>query len=118
MSAAFELGFRRMYGLSVPTYESGSLRRFHHGRTDTIRSCSQESVAFCRVAVDEHVPTSEKTRLLRLAISAHSKYTEKVCASATPEAYFTFRCARECVVFSSMSIRKDTNSFRSVAVFL
>lgn len=87
----FELGFLRMYGQNVPTYESGSLRRFHHGRTDTIRSCSQESAVFCRVALDEQVPASERARLLRLAVSAHSKYTEEVCGCLKIRASAMFR---------------------------
>ncbi|VEL34827.1 unnamed protein product [Protopolystoma xenopodis] len=34
--------------LPPPIYESGSLRRFHLGRTDAIRSCSPETLNFTR----------------------------------------------------------------------
>lgn len=35
-----------------PTYESGSLRKFYLGRTDAIRSCSEETVRFTQTMQD------------------------------------------------------------------
>lgn len=32
----------------APTYETGSTRRFYRGRTETVRTCSPELVAWCR----------------------------------------------------------------------
>lgn len=32
--------------------ESGHTRLFYHGRTETIRSCTEESVAFCKIMTD------------------------------------------------------------------
>jgi hypothetical protein len=43
---AFQLAYKRMYGTTVATYESASTSGFLHGRTETIRPASFESVAF------------------------------------------------------------------------
>lgn len=38
----------RIYGQACATYESASLRMFHLGRTDTIRSASMDSLTFVK----------------------------------------------------------------------
>lgn len=45
----------RVYGQACATYESASLRMFHLGRTDTIRSASTESLAFVKAMDDSNV---------------------------------------------------------------
>ncbi len=40
--------------LLVPTYESGSLRNFRWGRTDTIRSATPEALRFARAFHSPH----------------------------------------------------------------
>lgn len=47
---ALQVAARRYFGRPVLTYESASTRRFHLGRTDTIRSCSAEAQAFVDAA--------------------------------------------------------------------
>lgn len=47
---------RRIYGQACATYESASLRMFHLGRTDTIRSASTESLTFVKAMDDASVP--------------------------------------------------------------
>lgn len=42
----------RMYKQVCATYESASLRMFHLGRTDTIRSASMDSLAFVKAMDD------------------------------------------------------------------
>lgn len=46
----------RIYGQACATYESASLRMFHLGRTDTIRSASIDSLAFVKGMGDSTVP--------------------------------------------------------------
>ena len=41
-----------MYGYLTATYESAATRQFLFGRTDTIRACSVESLAFCKAMSD------------------------------------------------------------------
>lgn len=50
---------------------------FIHGRTETIRSCSVESVAFAQAmcAPQNTVSDQEKVMLLKDAVKAHKDYT-------------------------------------------
>uniref|UniRef100_A0A0B7BDL7 Choline/carnitine acyltransferase domain-containing protein n=2 Tax=Arion vulgaris TaxID=1028688 RepID=A0A0B7BDL7_9EUPU len=73
---AFQLAYYRIYKEPCATYETGSLRRFQLGRTDTIRSCSIASLAFTKVMDDPSVPGAKKVDLLRQAIQSHRKYTD------------------------------------------
>ena len=68
----------RLYQRGAATYESGSLRRFAEGRTDTIRSCSIESDAYCRAMLSDDVSQQERATLLRAAIAAHRQYSNAV----------------------------------------
>ena len=67
-----------MYGRSAPTYESGSLRQFQEGRTDTIRSCTLASHKYCQAMDDSSRQPHEKAQLFREAVAAHRKYTDEV----------------------------------------
>ncbi|KAL4968509.1 carnitine O-acetyltransferase CAT2 [Aspergillus stella-maris] len=70
-----QLAYFKMYGKNRPTYESASTRKFAEGRTETIRTVSDDSVAFCKAITDASVPREEAVRLFRTALTAHSKYT-------------------------------------------
>lgn len=48
---------------------------FIHGRTETIRSCSSESVAFAKAMCDPNLSNPEKVKFLRDAVTAHKDYT-------------------------------------------
>ena len=71
---AFQLAFYRLYNEPCATYETASLRKYQHGRTDTIRSCSIESLAFCKAMVDPNVSQDQKRELLRKAVNSHKNY--------------------------------------------
>ncbi|MBN3278040.1 CACP acetyltransferase, partial [Polyodon spathula] len=73
---ALQLAYYRIYSLCCSTYESASLRMFRLGRTDTIRSCSQESLLFVRAMDDAAKQNQEKVDLLQKAIQAHRAYTD------------------------------------------
>lgn len=49
------LSHPRIYKQACATYESASLRMFHLGRTDTIRSASVDSLAFVKAMDDPSV---------------------------------------------------------------
>ncbi|KAF2279242.1 acyltransferase ChoActase/COT/CPT [Westerdykella ornata] len=69
-----QLAYYKMFGVNRPTYESAATRRFQEGRTETCRSVSDESVAFCK-ALGDHSTSPEKAReLFRAALDAHVKY--------------------------------------------
>ncbi|KAG8512746.1 Carnitine O-acetyltransferase [Galemys pyrenaicus] len=77
IQVALQLAYYRIYGQACATYESASLRMFHLGRTDTIRSATTESLAFVKAIDDSSVPELQKVELLRRAVQAHRDYTDR-----------------------------------------
>jgi carnitine O-acetyltransferase len=69
-----QLAYFKMYGKNRPTYESAATRRFQQGRTETCRSVSDESVAFCKAISDPSIDGKETVDLFRKAINAHVEY--------------------------------------------
>ncbi|PQE31234.1 carnitine O-acetyltransferase protein [Rutstroemia sp. NJR-2017a WRK4] len=69
-----QLAYFKMYGKNRPTYESAATRRFQQGRTETCRSVSDESVAFCKAISDPSIDAKETVDLFRKAINAHVEY--------------------------------------------
>ena len=51
---------------------------FQLGRTDTIRSCSHDSLEFTKAMLDSNIPTHVKAELLRKAVAAHKQYSNDV----------------------------------------
>jgi hypothetical protein len=47
---------------------------FQHGRTETIRSCSNEAFNFARTMLDLEASDTEKVNALKDAIKAHREY--------------------------------------------
>lgn len=72
---AIQLAYYRIHKQPCGSYESASIRMFQFGRTDTIRSCSLESLEFSKAMLDSKLPVSKKAELLRRAVSAHKQYT-------------------------------------------
>lgn len=72
---ALQLAYYRHYGHPTPTYESSSLRQFLHGRTETIRSCTNESLQFSKVFEDKDVKLGKKLEAFQRAIAAHVEYS-------------------------------------------
>jgi len=70
---ALQVTYYRMHGEPAPTYEPASTRIFSKGRTDTIRSCTIESLELCKAMVDEGVSSATKLSTLMSAISVHRK---------------------------------------------
>nr|CAG8564833.1 11735_t:CDS:10 [Entrophospora candida] len=71
---AFQLAYYRHYGEPCATYESASTRAFLLGRTETVRSCSLDSVAFTKAFDDKNVKKEQKIELLKKAIESHLEY--------------------------------------------
>ncbi|CAO3680421.1 unnamed protein product [Rhizopus stolonifer] len=74
LQMAFQLAYHRQYGQPCPTYESASTRKFLKGRTETVRSCSVESVAFTKAWDDKDIKMSAKLDLFQKAITSHLEY--------------------------------------------
>jgi carnitine O-acetyltransferase len=69
-----QLAYHKFYGKNRPTYESAATRRFQQGRTETCRTVSDESVAFCSAMADHNTTPEQAQQLLRAALNAHVKY--------------------------------------------
>lgn len=69
-----QLAYHKMFGKNRPTYESAATRRFQLGRTETCRSVSDESVAFCNAMADPHTDAKTCENLFRKALIAHVQY--------------------------------------------
>ncbi|PWN41844.1 acyltransferase ChoActase/COT/CPT [Ceraceosorus guamensis] len=74
LQMALQLAYANVKGYQSPTYETASTRVFKHGRTDVIRSFSNEAYEFVR-AVREKKPASEIYRLLSAACQSHNAQT-------------------------------------------
>ncbi|KAJ1722767.1 Carnitine O-acetyltransferase mitochondrial, partial [Coemansia biformis] len=78
---AMQLACYRQFRQLPPTYESASTKAFSHGRTETSRSVSEHSAAWCRAMVD-HPETTDlhaKAEILRSAV-AHQAQGTAQCA--------------------------------------
>lgn len=69
---ALQLTWWRLYKKPTPIYESSSTRFFKEGRTETGRSTSLESVAFCRAFDDDDVLYATKRDLFAKAVKSQS----------------------------------------------
>ena len=71
---AFLLFFRRMHRMPAAHYESASTRMYVNGRTETIRSCSIESLEFSKALVNDSLSLQDKFQAMKKAIDGHKKY--------------------------------------------
>jgi len=68
---AMQLAVYGLTGQFYPTYESGQTRKFLHGRTETVRSVSAESVAWVKAMHSNGVPNAERLKLFQAACKRH-----------------------------------------------
>lgn len=69
-----QLAYYKFYGKSRPTYESAAVRKFQEGRTETCRTVSDDSVAFCAAMQNPAVAPEQCRDLFRKALTAHVAY--------------------------------------------
>ncbi|OAF71990.1 hypothetical protein A3Q56_00248 [Intoshia linei] len=65
MQMIFQLAMFLQNGICVPTYESCSTAAFKKGRTETIRSCTNETKKFCKSAIKKDVSDAELRTLMK-----------------------------------------------------
>uniref|UniRef100_A0A2P2HZI7 Carnitine O-palmitoyltransferase 1, liver isoform-like n=1 Tax=Hirondellea gigas TaxID=1518452 RepID=A0A2P2HZI7_9CRUS len=63
--------YRDSNGKFVQTYEASATRLYQHGRTETVRSCTNDSSAFVRAMCNSNKTRSERLSLLRVAGQTH-----------------------------------------------
>lgn len=82
IQVAFQLTYYRLHHKCPPAYETGTLRKFEFGRTDTIRLPNPESVQFVeemeRNFYKSDVDYSHLQNLLSTAVKAHKHYSKDV----------------------------------------
>ncbi|CEJ80269.1 Putative Carnitine acetyl transferase [[Torrubiella] hemipterigena] len=69
-----QLAYFKMYGKNRPTYESAAVRRFQLGRTETCRTVSEDSTAWCKSMSDASVDDKTRIELFHTAIKSHIEY--------------------------------------------
>ncbi|KAG0322862.1 Carnitine O-acetyltransferase mitochondrial [Dissophora globulifera] len=72
---ALQLAYYRKHGEFVATYESAATRKYRHGRTETARSCSIESKAFCEAMENPDLDPKAQVTACRAAVARHAQYT-------------------------------------------
>ncbi|KAK0645540.1 acyltransferase ChoActase/COT/CPT [Cercophora newfieldiana] len=69
-----QLAYHKMYGKNRPTYESAATRRFQQGRTETCRTVSEASVAWCNAMASAETDDKTRVELFRKAVDSHLEY--------------------------------------------
>ncbi|CAK9438844.1 uncharacterized protein LODBEIA_P30680 [Lodderomyces beijingensis] len=77
---AFQATYYALYGKVECTYEPAMTKNFFHGRTEAIRTVSQESNMFVRKFFDPTVANSDKLEYLNQACKSHSSQT-RLCSN-------------------------------------
>ncbi|RCK60636.1 putative mitochondrial carnitine O-acetyltransferase [Candida viswanathii] len=72
---AFQATYYALYGKVECTYEPAMTKQFYHGRTEAIRTVSQESNLFVRKFFDSTVSIQKKLEYLTQACTKHSQQT-------------------------------------------
>ncbi|XP_052746536.1 carnitine O-acetyltransferase-like [Bicyclus anynana] len=75
LQMAMQYAFYSLHKTPGAHYESAATRMYTGGRTETIRSCSVESVAFAAAMLDARASAHDKLAAMRAAINAHKDYT-------------------------------------------
>lgn len=68
----------RLHNTPGAHYESAATRMYAGGRTETIRSCSIESIEFAKAMLNPQIAPKEKLTKLQNAINGHKDYTVQV----------------------------------------
>lgn len=68
----------RLHETPAAHYESAMTRQFLGGRTETIRSCSVESVEFAKAMLNKNLSEKQLIKYIKKAIKAHKDYTVDV----------------------------------------
>ncbi|XP_053625257.1 carnitine O-acetyltransferase-like isoform X2 [Plodia interpunctella] len=75
LQMAMQYAFYRLYKTPGAHYESAATRMYVGGRTETIRSCSTESIDFAKTMLNPQSSSKDKVAALQKAIKAHKDYT-------------------------------------------
>jgi carnitine O-acetyltransferase len=85
MQLAFQLSHHRAKGFLGATYESISMRRYHHGRTEAMRVVTPEIVAFVDAMADPATGPAERAAFARAAAAEHVARAKGCQTDQAPE---------------------------------
>ncbi|XP_051164325.1 carnitine O-palmitoyltransferase 2, mitochondrial-like isoform X2 [Leptopilina boulardi] len=77
MQLTFQLAFYKQEGKSVASYESCSTAAFKHGRTETVRPCTEQTKNVCSILADKSTKISN-AELKKMIIDCSKAHTELV----------------------------------------
>uniref|UniRef100_G3P3T2 Peroxisomal carnitine O-octanoyltransferase n=1 Tax=Gasterosteus aculeatus aculeatus TaxID=481459 RepID=G3P3T2_GASAC len=70
---AMQLAYQKMHKRPGSCYETAMTRKFYHGRTETMRPCTQEAVNWCKAMMDNTCDVDARRKAMRLAFIKHNK---------------------------------------------
>ena len=82
LQMSFQLAHYKLNGSSASTYESAANAHYKHGRTETVRSATTLSHAFCETICDPQASAADKEAAMRAAIKNHGKLTKEAMTGA------------------------------------
>jgi carnitine O-acetyltransferase len=82
---AFQLAHKRTRGFVGATYESISMRQFHHGRTEAMRVVTTEVVEFTNAMDDPRTDLVDRRAALPAAAARHVERTKQCRERQAPE---------------------------------
>lgn len=88
VQAAIQLAYKKLFNTNVATYEASQTRIFLHGRTETTRSCTEQSAAFTDAMVSATISAEEKKKLLLAATNAHVNYMKDAAQGLGVDRHF------------------------------
>ncbi|XP_050664964.1 carnitine O-palmitoyltransferase 2, mitochondrial [Leptidea sinapis] len=102
MQLGFQAAYHLLYGKYVGTYESCSTSAFKHGRTETMRPCTEKTKEFCDRL---HLATSSKQELRGLMQECSSAHSQLVKEAAMGQGFDRH-------LFALMKIAEENNMKR------
>ncbi|XP_068084190.1 peroxisomal carnitine O-octanoyltransferase isoform X2 [Anabrus simplex] len=79
---ALQLAYYRVHGKPAPTYETATTRAFYNGRTETVRSCTEEAIEWVTAMLSKDASNADKKALLERAVLKHDKLMNEARANA------------------------------------
>lgn len=110
MQLSFQLGYYKQNKKFVASYESCSTSAFRHGRTETMRPCTNETKEFCESISKQDRPSDKNMRALLDKCSAkHNQLTKEAAMGQGFDRHlFALRTAAERVrIIDTFELFKD-----------
>ncbi|XP_043485114.1 carnitine O-palmitoyltransferase 2, mitochondrial-like isoform X2 [Leptopilina heterotoma] len=86
MQLAFQLAFYKQEGRTVASYESCSTAAFKHGRTETVRPCTEQTKKVCSILAEKSSEVSN-AELKKMIVDCSKAHTELVKNAAMGQGF-------------------------------